>query len=100
MAVRIPGETYRPSSTRSRLTGHAALCILSTTLLLCAPDAVACTIGVFGSSVTSDGRPILWKNRDNDCPDQAIAIFSGPSFRFVTNIDIGNKKEAWAGVNE
>jgi hypothetical protein len=28
------------------------------------PLAGDCTIGIFGGGVTSDGRPILWKNRD------------------------------------
>ena len=82
------------------MTRHPLALRLVLVFLALAPDADACTIGVFSPSVTSDHRSILWKNRDNDCPDQEMAYCAGPRFRFVTVIDVGDTKEAWAGVNE
>ncbi len=35
-----------------------------------------CTVGVFGGSVTADGRPILWKNRDVTNPDQRFIYYN------------------------
>jgi len=57
-------------------------------VLLCAVNAFAdgdsefsgfgdCTIGVFGRDVTSDSRPIIWKNRDVGNPDQRF-IYCAP----------------------
>lgn len=34
-----------------------------------------CTIGVFSGNVTTDGRPIIWKNRDIYNPDQRFIYY-------------------------
>jgi len=68
--------------------------------LLATSAVIACTIGAFGPSATSDGRTVLWKNRDNDCPDQKMAYYTGPRFRFVTDINAADTNNAWAGINE
>jgi hypothetical protein len=60
----------------------------------------ACTVGVFGPSATTDGRPILWKNRDVDNDNQEVAFRQGPRFAYVTNV-YGSEDTigAWAGIN-
>jgi hypothetical protein len=81
--------------------GHPSLCVQAfVTCLLATSAVIACTLGAFGPSATSDGRTILWKNRDNDCPDQEMAYHTGPRFRFVTDINTGDTSNAWAGINE
>ncbi len=64
------------------------------------PDARACTVAAFGPSSTSDGRPILWKNRDVDNADQEMLWFNGGRFRFVANAYADETDKAWAGINE
>src|SRR5512136_1720451 len=100
MVARNCGESLTSARPRLKMTRHPLALQLVLVFLALAPTADACTIGVFSAAATSDHRPILWKNRDNDCPDQEMAYYAGPRFRFVTNIDVGNTKEAWAGVNE
>ncbi|MEO0079071.1 MAG: hypothetical protein ABIK44_00115 [candidate division WOR-3 bacterium] len=60
----------------------------------------ACTIGAFGPGATIDGRPILWKNRDVNNPDQEIGFFNRGRFRFVANVYAGETLNVWAGINE
>ncbi len=60
----------------------------------------ACTIGVFGSGVTVDNRPILWKNRDVNNPDQEVGWFAGSRYRFIANVYAGETMDVWAGINE
>jgi len=60
----------------------------------------ACTIGAFSPFVTRENRPILWKNRDVQNPDQEVKLLSGPRFRFVANVYAGETLDVWAGINE
>ena len=36
----------------------------------------ACTSAVISGKVTPDGRPLLWKNRDTDFPQNSVRYFS------------------------
>jgi len=68
-------------------------------LLFAGSSLWACTIGVFSGSVTVDGRPILWKNRDVSNSDQEYAYFDDGRYDYITNIYNGQPNKAWAGIN-
>ena len=64
-----------------------------------------CTIGVFGEEVTSDGRPILWKNRDVSNANQRFiyvesyqrdSIFTIP---YIGNVYSSDSSKVYMGVN-
>jgi hypothetical protein len=74
--------------------------ILTSAFCLLTSSAIACTIGAFGTGSTSDGRPVLWKNRDVSNANQAMRFLQGSRFRYVTNIYAGDTLNAWAGINE
>ena len=42
----------------------------------------ACTSAVISGKVTPDGRPLLWKNRDTDFPQNSVRYFSGGRYPF------------------
>lgn len=60
----------------------------------------ACTIGVANSSITSDGRALVWKNRDVSSPTivQKFVIDS-LAYEFV-GVGSENSDYIWMGVNE
>lgn len=78
----------------------AAIVFLLSTLLAVAPvhaDRISpglqgeCTVGVFSPSVTSDGRPMLWKNRDVTDRDQRFIYYESYRRDGITTIPfIGN----------
>ncbi len=70
------------------------------TAALAAQPAAACTVAVFGPAATKDGRPMLWKNRDVDNPDQEVRYFDDGRYRFVANTYAGETTKVWAGINE
>jgi hypothetical protein len=64
-----------------------------------------CTIGVFGGSVTSDGRPLLWKNRDVPNSNQRF-IYVGSYIRddiitipYTGNVYSSDSARVYMGVN-
>jgi hypothetical protein len=83
-----------------RLRARRRLAVVLVSAFCILTEASACTIGVFGPSSNTLGRPILWKNRDVNNENQAVAYFDGPRFRFVTNVYAGETTDAWAGINE
>ncbi|HDP98933.1 MAG TPA: T9SS type A sorting domain-containing protein, partial [bacterium] len=59
-----------------------------------------CTIGVASGNATTDGRPLVWKTRDNSSePDNEIAFNSSCPIKFIAVIN-ANETYAWMGVNE
>jgi len=59
-----------------------------------------CTIGVASGRVTSDGRPLIWKTRDNsDARDNELVYNTSYSIPFLEIVTEG-KTYAWMGVNE
>lgn len=64
-----------------------------------------CTVGVFCSSITSDGRPILWKNRDVVDFDQRYIYFESYSrdgiftIPFVADVYRTDTTKAYMGIN-
>ncbi len=63
-------------------------------------DGEACTIGVASGMATSDGRPLLWKTRDNsDKPNNEVVFNTSYRYGFVEVVNAGGSY-AWMGVNE
>lgn len=59
-----------------------------------------CTTAIISGSVTVDGRPILWKNRDILNSNQEFAFFDDGEYEYVTVITADQGAFAWGGVNE
>ncbi len=58
-----------------------------------------CTIGVASGRVTSDGRPLIWKTRDNsDARDNELVYNTSYSVPFLEIVTAG-KTYAWMGLN-
>lgn len=66
--------------------------------------ALGCTSAIVSGSLTRDGRPILWKNRDTSHPINYVACkeASDSSHAFVAlyNSDDPRGLEAWIGYND
>jgi len=59
-----------------------------------------CTIGVVSGNSTPDGRPILWKIRDNtDLPDNEMVYDTTCQYKFIAVVNSGDTN-VWMGVNE
>jgi PKD repeat protein len=75
-------------------------------LLLAAGSAQAdegCTIAVAAGSVTTDGRPLLWKNRDTDDLDQEVRYFNDGShggYIAIVSTGVDETTTAYVGVND
>jgi len=71
-------------------------------LVVNGPETVrACTTAVVAGSATSDGRPLLWKNRDtDDRRNQAVYCADG-KFAYVGVVNGGDAAglDIWAGIN-
>jgi hypothetical protein len=70
------------------------------------PDKNECTIGIFTGSATTDGRPIIWKNRDVTNAVQKFCffprtVFSGETtFAYIANTYSPDTTKAFMGLNE
>jgi PKD repeat protein len=65
--------------------------------------AESCTIAVVSGSATTDGRPLLWKNRDTDYLDQEVRYFSdGFHGGYITIVSTGvdETTTSYVGVND
>lgn len=62
------------------------------------PDG-ECTLSLIRPERTTDGRMLIWKNRDVSERNNVVRIMQGDSYRFV-GIGYGNiSNEVWGGVN-
>jgi hypothetical protein len=59
-----------------------------------------CTTALISGSVTVDGRPLLWKNRDVSGCDQEFVYDDSGSYSFVGMTYAGVRDQNWGGVNE
>ena len=61
----------------------------------------ACTIGVASGKATSDGRPLLWKNRDISPQyfNNDIRFLKGEVYNFLALQTVGYPEKVWAGTN-
>jgi len=83
------------------MSRHALIALTVATALLAPRSGSPCTVGVFAGSSTANGRPMLWKNRDSDHPDNQVMHFAGDGFPFIglVNGEDAEGREVWAGVN-
>ncbi len=58
-----------------------------------------CTTGLASARVTSDGRSLLWKNRDSSFRDNEVAYFCWGKTQFIGIINADDTTQVWAGVN-
>lgn len=63
--------------------------------------AEACTAAVVSGKATPDGRPMIWKHRDSDHPQNAIRYFSDGKYASIGLVNSADKagEEIWAGYN-
>ncbi len=65
-----------------------------------------CTIGVFSGRATSDGRPLLWKNRDvtngvqKFCYYRRVAVAGDTTMEFIANAYSRDTTRFYMGLNE
>ena len=63
-------------------------------------SAIACTSVIISGSRTESGVPLMFKNRDTDCPDNRLAWFAVDSVSFVGLVNAPvDSGEVWAGQN-
>jgi hypothetical protein len=78
-----------------------ALCLAAMAAFVCPATVRACTIGVAAGDATADGRPLLWKSRDQ-LPQLHNEVHYSTSlvYRHISVINAGQPWESWMGVNE
>lgn len=77
----------------------AALVTSSSTALAQTTDE-ECTAGVASGKATADGRPLLWKTRDANAPNNEVIWNTAWKIPFVSVITAGQPGSSWMGVNE
>ena len=76
-------------------------CLTLFTCALFAIDSTACTTAVVSGRATTDGRPLLWKNRDYiNSPSNEVALLDEGQYRAVAVVNAGSRSSVWMGVNE
>ncbi len=89
---------------RQRMVSFAVLvCLLFAMGSALAESPESCTIAVVSGSVTTDSRPLLWKNRDTDYLDQEVRYFDDGShggYITVVSTGIDETSTAYVGVND
>ena len=64
-------------------------------------DSEECTVGVAAGSAAADGRPLLWKNRDNSkARNNEVVYLEDGRFKYLALVTAGESRSVWAGVNE
>ncbi|MBR1883257.1 MAG: hypothetical protein IJ808_09690 [Muribaculaceae bacterium] len=73
-------------------------------VLLAALAADACTSAIVSGSLTANGRPLLWKNRDTNDQNNRVERIEAHDglLEFVALFDARDKRDtaAWMGMNE
>lgn len=62
--------------------------------------ADACTIAVISGRATSDGRPVLWKNRDFRVTQNEVIYFNDGQYACIGLVNAGTTQSVWMGLNE
>ncbi len=67
-----------------------------------ASHGYACSSAVISGKVTPDGRPLLWKHRDTDFPQNSVHYFQGEKYAFIAIVNSVQQDphEIWIGTNE
>ena len=59
-----------------------------------------CTIGVATGKATADGRPMVWKSRDNSkAPNNEVVYNTSFKYKFLSMCTVGSSY-SWMGLNE
>ncbi len=69
-------------------------------IFLFSTTTYTCTIGVAGGKATSDGRPLLWKNRDSSGRENYALFFKGKIYDYIGVFSRERTDEIYGGVNE
>ncbi len=66
-----------------------------------AGEVWSCTTFIMSGKHTPDGRPLLYKNRDTDTRDNALAFFTDGKYTYIGLINSNDswKEEVWGGFN-
>lgn len=92
-------KIYLSGKTGFKILLFAALCLILINPLKADEENEECTIGVAAGSATPDGRPLIWKTRDNSSsPDVELVYNTSYDREFLELVDAG-KSYAWMGVN-
>jgi hypothetical protein len=63
-------------------------------------DQEECTIGVAAGWATDDGRPLLWKTRDDTETNNEVKYNTSLKYKFISVSNAGSSTYSWMGVNE
>lgn len=65
-------------------------------------EASACTLILASGKATSNGRALMWKNRDTSALLNKLMYFRGPKYNFIGLINSADVsgREIWAGLND
>lgn len=78
--------------------------LLFIALVAFAVEALACTSAIVSGKLTTNGRPLLWKNRDTNDQNNRVKRFPAQNgnYEFVALFDARDKSDtaAWMGYNE
>jgi hypothetical protein len=78
----------------------ALLALFLLSVLPVPADAEECTTAVVSGSATPDGRPLLWKNRDTDEPNNKLVYLADGPLTAIGLVSVGSSTSVWMGVNE
>ena len=77
------------------------LLLFSLLSVLFTADILACTSAIFSGKATPDGRPMMWKHRDNPADNVCVEYIKGDKYNFIALMNSGRKsKYAWGGTND
>ncbi|MBQ6871888.1 MAG: hypothetical protein IJO23_05980 [Bacteroidales bacterium] len=77
------------------------LLLFSLLSVLFTADILACTSAIFSGKATPDGRPMMWKHRDNPADNVCVEYIKGDKYNFIALMNSGRKsKSAWGGTND
>lgn len=91
-----------PANPRFRLLRDGVV-TAAVMVVVCGASASACTIGVASGEATPDGRPLLWKVRDNGAvPDNEVYYNTTLALPFIAVVTADGNPDSptWMGVNE
>lgn len=90
---------------KKKILLHTVLTLLSLSFNNCSIfgqslNMEECTIGVAAGWVTTDGRPLLWKTRDDTESNNEVKYNASSRYKFISVSNAGNSTLSWMGVNE
>jgi hypothetical protein len=76
--------------------------LLIIALLFTVNSVLACTTFIISGEHTHNGKPLLFKNRDTGCMDNALVFFDDGKYKYIAVVNGNEKwdKEVWGGYNE